>query len=200
MPHDALHRTTLRVVAVAVLLVAAGCVAGPGGPVSPTTDSPTDSQTTPSPDEPSPGSDSPTADSSEPSPIGTPVVRPGTPLPNTTVDLPEGPKTAPERPDTLTEATVSEYAKTFEYRYVYNSLWYNQYSNITADCHVVSATEAEVGWKVVVSCTAYSNTRGPADGTESPTTLHADWFTQVYTYLIDEDSTVRRRATEGETE
>lgn len=222
MSLDALHprRETLSALAVAVMLVTVGCVA-PGGPGAGGTDSPTAGPTTgptttgpddtddspdgtddspDSPDDSPDGTDDSPDDTERSSPESSTVTNPGTPLPDTTEELPDGPKSRPERPETLTEETVSEYAETFEYRYVYNSLWYNQYSNVSVTCEVLSAEEVPVGWKAVVSCTAYSNTAGPKDGTESPTVVHADWFTQVFTYLIDEDSTVRRRATEEETE
>ncbi len=220
LPTELRHaRTRLLPVALGLLLVTAGCVgAGPAASPTPTDTHPSSSASSTSTDTPPSSSDSPTptdtppsssasptdpADPATTSPRGsptteTPIRAPKTPLPNRTVGLPDGPKTAPERPDELTTATVREYARQFEYRYVYNSLWYNQYSEVSAECEVLWSTETDIGWKVVVSCTAYSNTGGPTEGTASPTVLHADWFTQVYTYLIDEDSTVRRDATDEE--
>jgi hypothetical protein len=207
LPTELRHaRTRLLPVALGLLLVTAGCVgAGPAASPTPTDTHPSSSDSPTPTDTPPSSSASPTdpADSATTSPRGsptteTPIRAPKTPLPNRTVELPDGPKTAPERPDELTTATVREYARQFEYRYVYNSLWYNQYSEVSAECEVLWSTETDIGWKVVVSCTAYSNTGGPTEGTASPTVLHADWFTQVYTYLIDEDSTVRRDATDEE--
>ena len=121
-----------------------------------------------------------------------------TPLPDRTVALLDGPKARPDRPDSLTLETARTYAREFEYRYVYNSLWYGESTDVTLSCEVVDARAVDVGYEVVVSCTGYSNTNNDSDGNATATMVHADYFTQVYTYLLDEDSVVRRRATEAE--
>lgn len=199
-PRCAAGRATLAVLAVALLVATAGCVATPGTAPSDTDTTATDRSATDSPTQSPPPGDADTTPDGSPagSPTDTPVTGPATPLPNETVSLPEGPKVAPDRPAALTAETVRRYARTFEYRYVYNSLWYNEYSDVTADCEVDTVERVDVGWKAVVTCTAYSNTGGPTDGTASPTELHADWFTQSFTYLLDENSTVRREATDAE--
>ncbi|MEZ3116781.1 hypothetical protein RYH80_12755 [Halobaculum sp. MBLA0147] len=203
-PHGAVRRATLAVLAVALAVATAGCVATPGTAPSDTDTSATatGSPGTDSPTQTPPPDDADTTPDGSPaeSPTDTPVAGPATPLPNETVSLPEGPKVAPERPSELTAETVRRYARTFEYRYVYNALWYDEYSDVSADCEVDTVERVDVGWKAVVTCTAYSNTGGPTDGTASPTELHADWFTQSFTYLIDENSTVRREATGAERE
>lgn len=194
------HRSALLALAVTILLLSAGCIADPDVPVQPGEDEESPSPTPPPTTPPTKTADSSPTDRPGSPTTDSPAVAPGTPLPNTTVELPDGPKERPERPETLTRDSVAEYAETFEYRYVYNSLWYNQYSNVSVTCELESVGQVDVGWKAVVSCTAYSNTGGPATGTESPTVVHADWFTQTFTYLIDENSTVRREATEEEAE
>lgn len=201
-PRRAARRTTLAVLAVALSVATAGCVATPGAAPSDadTTATATDPSATDSPTQSPPPGDADTTPDGSPagSPTHTPVAGPATPLPNETVSLPEGPKVAPERPAELTAETVRRYAHTFEYRYVYNALWYDEYSDVTADCEVDTVERVDVGWQAIVTCTAYSNTGGPTDGTASPTELHADWFTQSFTYLIDENSTVRREGTDAE--
>lgn len=115
------------------------------------------------------------------------------PLPDETVSLPDGPKTAPDRPSELDADSVAEYVRTYEYRYVYNSLWYSDDSNVNLECEVDGVEEIPAGWRAVVTCTGYSNTRGEATGTATATELHADWFTQTFVYYVDEDSVVRER-------
>lgn len=123
-----------------------------------------------------------------------------TPLPDRTVALPTGPKDPPERPESLTLETAQSYVREFEYRYVYNELWYHESTEVTLSCEVVDARELDVGYEVVVSCTGYSNTGDDSDSNGTVTMVHADYFTQVYTYRLDEDSLVRRPATEAEKE
>jgi hypothetical protein len=114
-----------------------------------------------------------------------------TPFPSGSTTLPRGPKSAPERPDTLTESSVSEYVRTYEYRYAYNALWYSEHSDVHLECTVEAVRERASGYAVTVSCTGYSTTGGDTEGTQTATELHADWFTQTYTYFVDGDTTRR---------
>jgi hypothetical protein len=163
-------RTVLVLLVVATL---AGCVSTPSGPASPT---------------PSP------AGSAPPTPTSAPTV---TSLPGGTPTLPDGPKERPERPATLNRSSVREYVRAFEYRYAYNSLWVNEYTEVTLECTVRSVNRTGYGYEAVVTCTGYSNTNVPTESTLTPGP-HADWFTQVYRYRVDEDTTQRERmAMEG---
>lgn len=109
-----------------------------------------------------------------------------TSLPEGTVEFNDGPKSPPERPDDLTPERVREYVATYERRHVYNGLYYDETSEVHQECEVETVTEYGVGFRVVVRCSAYSNTGG-----ENETTLHADYFTQYATYFVGPDSTVR---------
>lgn len=113
-----------------------------------------------------------------------------TPLPQGSVDVPDGPKEAPERPAELNESSVREYVETFEYRIAYNSLWVNEYTNVTLACRVDSVSEQSWGYEAVVTCTGHSNTDVPENATETPGP-HADWFTQTFRYRVSEDATHR---------
>lgn len=137
------------------------------------------------------GSSSPTGDSPRsPEPTTT-----DTPLSGDPVEFPDGPKERPERPATPNESTVREYARTYEYRYAYNSLWYGEGSDVELECDVESVTEQSYGYEAVVTCTGYSNTRGTtANSTATGTTLHADWGSQTYRYRISADATTRAHA------
>ena len=109
------------------------------------------------------------------------------------VDFPDGPKDRPDRPSTLNASTVREYVRTYEYRYAYNSLWIDEYTDVTLDCRVDDVTRRSWGYEAVVTCTGYSNTRIPESATPPTPTPgpHADWFTQTYRYRVSED-TIRR--------
>ncbi|MFB6103417.1 MAG: hypothetical protein ABEJ73_12755 [Haloplanus sp.] len=123
-----------------------------------------------------------------------PVASPtATPLPAGDIHFPEGPKAPPERPSTLNASAVREYVGAYEYRYVYNSLWINEYTDVTLDCRVDTVTHQPWGYEAVVTCTGYSNTRPPENSTVTPGP-HADWFTQTYRYRVSEDTTRRRDA------
>mgnify|MGYP007124903562 CR=1 FL=1 len=183
----------LPIVACLLVVVSAGCVAGP---VPGAADSPTASASpTPTPTPDSPNTDesttaapaSATPRSATPA-TATPTAAP-TPLPDRVVELPAGPKALPERPDRPTGETVGAYARVVEYRYAYNALYYNEYTNVTLDCWTESTNRTAVGWTVVVSCRGYSNTRPPTESTA--TGVHADWFTQTFRYYVDENSTIR---------
>jgi hypothetical protein len=150
------------------LVVTAGCVGSPlAGSSSPTGDSPRSPQPT-------------TAD---------------TPLPGDPVTFPDGPKERPERPATLNESSVREYARTFEYRIAYNSLWYGEGSDVELECSVESVSARTDGYEAVVDCYGYSNTRGTvANSTATGTTLHADWGSQSFRYRVSANATTRVRA------
>ncbi|MFB6255298.1 MAG: hypothetical protein ABEH58_00985 [Haloplanus sp.] len=119
----------------------------------------------------------------DPTPTATP--------PTTDIDFPEGPKDRPDRPATLNASTVREYVRTYEYRYAYNSLWINEYTDVTLDCRIDDITRRADGYEAVVTCTGYSNTDVPANSTHTPGP-HADWFTQTYRYRVSERATRRR--------
>jgi hypothetical protein len=115
-----------------------------------------------------------------------------TPLPAGDVDFSDGPKEQPARPAELTESTVREYVKTHEYRYAYNSLWMNEYSDVELSCRVDSVSERSWGYEAVVTCTGYSNTDVPENSTATPGP-HADWFTQSFRYRVSADATHREQ-------
>jgi len=168
-------RSRALIAAVAVALLAtSSCLATPGAPPT--------------------GDGSPATASAD----DTTEMAASTPLPGTSVDWPDGPKEAPERPSTLNESSVGAFARTYEYRYVYNSLWYDATSEVSAECELDAVERRGDAWRAVVTCTAYSNTGGESttDGTATSTVVHADWFTQTYVYWIDEESVHRDRAEE----
>lgn len=116
-----------------------------------------------------------------------------TPLPPGSIEFPDGPKEPPERPADLTAESVRQYVVTFEYRYVYNQLWLNQYTEVTLECRVDDLTERSWGYEVVVTCTGHSNTRPPENATATPGP-HYDYFTQSYRYRVSETATRRSEA------
>ena len=166
----------------AALLVTSGCLAAPGVPTT--------------------GDGSPGASEESPAtPTGTAsATAASTPLPGDSIDWPDGPKERPERPPTLNESAVGSFARSYEYRYVYNSLWYDETSEVSAECELDAVERRGDAWRAVVTCTAYSNTGGESAGdgtaTATSTVLHADWFTQTYVYWIDGQSVHRERAEE----
>jgi hypothetical protein len=87
---------------------------------------------------------------------------------------------------------VREYVRAHEYRYAYNSLWINEYTEVTLDCRVDDVTRRSWGYEAVVTCTGYSNTDVPEDATATPGP-HADWFTQSFRYRVSEGATERVR-------
>jgi len=119
-----------------------------------------------------------------------------TTTPSGDIDFPDGPKDPPARPSTLNESSVREYVWTYEYRYAYNSLWINEYTDVTLDCRVDDVSERSWGYEAVVTCTGYSNTDIPENATTPTPTPgpHADWFTQTYRYRVSEAATERREA------
>ncbi|WP_255149877.1 hypothetical protein [Halorarius halobius] len=130
-------------------------------------------------------------------PVGSADQPTATTFPGGTTELPDGPKERPDRPETLNESSVGEYVKTFEYRYAYNSLHYSEHSEVHVECEVDSVEQRASGYAATVTCYGYSNTGGDADGTASPTVLHADWGSQTFTYHVDGDAT-RRLDGDGE--
>lgn len=113
-----------------------------------------------------------------------------TPLPDETVDFPSGPKEPPERPASLTEATAREYVREYERRYVYNELWTNEDSVVGVACEGERVEYVGVGYRVVVSCRGQSKTGG---SDPNATVVYGDWFETTRTYLVDDDSLIRRR-------
>jgi hypothetical protein len=124
-------------------------------------------------------------------PTETPTMTPtATPAQSGAIDLPDGPKERPNRPSTLNASSVREYVRTYEYRYAYNSLWVNEYTDVSLDCRVDDVRRRDGGYEAVVTCTGYSNTDVPANSTHTPGP-HADWFTQSFRYYVSEDTTLR---------
>lgn len=106
------------------------------------------------------------------------------------IELPDGPKEHPERPPVLNESSVRSYVETYEYRYVYNTLWSGESTDVDLVCRVDAVTERSWGYDAVVTCTGSSTSRPPQDGTLTVQT-HADWFTQSFRYDVSEDATAR---------
>ena len=130
----------------------------------------------------------------------TPAATTPPPFPDTVVLFPDGPKERPDRPANLTAETVREFVRTHEHRYVYNQLWHGEATEVSVGCEVHSVERAGGGYRAVVGCRGYSNTRGTPgpNATGTATAVHADYFTRYYTYLVDADSVVRREATGAE--
>ena len=160
----------------ALLLVTAGCLGLPGGRTG----------------EPTPTSHGPDTAASATSAVDG--------LPGEPVAWPDGPKTQPEPPGTWNESSVGSFARTYEYRYVYNSLWYDESTEVSIECELDGVTRESDAWHAVVTCTASSNTGGDPveNGTGTSTVMHADYFTQTWAYWIDRetDAVHRTRADE----
>jgi hypothetical protein len=107
------------------------------------------------------------------------------PHPEESNEFPDGPKSRPERPVELTAETVREFVRTFEYRWVYNTLYGDETTSVHAECGVESVTEYDLGFRVVAWCSAW------ADSERNGTTIHADYFTQYATYLVSDDGVTR---------
>jgi hypothetical protein len=167
------RRSQLATVLVLVL-VTAGCTGTPAdGSTATSTSTPTSTPTVTS------------AGGTTPTPTST-----ATPRPAGDIDFPDGPKSPPERPATLNASTVREYVRTYEYRYAYNSLWINEYTDVTLDCRVDDVGRRSAAYEAVVTCSGYSNTNVPENSTVTPGP-HADWFTQTFRYRVTEDATRR---------
>jgi hypothetical protein len=116
-----------------------------------------------------------------------------TSLPPGDATFPDGPKEPPARPSTLNASSVHEYVRTYEYRYAYNSLWVNEYTDVSLDCRVDDVSERSWGYEAVVTCTGHSDTDVPENATATPGP-HADWFTRTYRYRVSVDATRRTEA------
>jgi hypothetical protein len=125
-------------------------------------------------------------------PTATTEMPTATPLPRGSVDFPDGPKAPPERPTVLNGSAVREYVRALEYRVAYNSLWINEYTDVTLSCRVDGVSEQPWGYEAVVTCTGYSDTNVPENATATPGP-HADWFTQSFRYRVGADATHRHR-------
>lgn len=142
------------------------------------------------------GSSTPTPQTETPTPTPQTETPTATPLPSGSVDFPDGPKELPVRPEVLNASSVREYVRTVEYRVAYNSLWINEYTDVTLACRVDTVSEQPWGYEAVVTCTGYSNTNVPENVTENGTATpgpHADWFTQSFRYRVSENATHRHR-------
>lgn len=147
---------------VALLLVASGCLGAPGSTTGAT-------------------------GSSEPADTSASAAATG--LPGDPVAWPDGPKERPDLPATLNESSVADYAESHEYRYVYNSLWFDASTEVTLECDLDGVERERDAWRATVTCTGYSDSDGTTDngtitGTAAP---HADYFTQTWVYWIDRD-------------
>jgi len=169
-----LERRTFFIAVLVAALAVAGCVGAPAESGSPTSD--TDADDTP-----------------DPTTSDTATVEPRS---DTEVEWPEGPKERPDRPAAWSESTAREFVKTHEYRYAYNGLWYGPKTDVTLECEIDDADPVADGYEVTVSCTGYSNTQTVVEEGGTPVEMHADYFTQTYTYYVDDDSIVRQRAGE----
>lgn len=166
------RRAVLRLSAAALGVPLGGCVSGvldrddpdPGDP--PTEETTAAGETTPDPT--------------------THELAVDTSLPDGEVDLPDGPKSRPDHPEELTRERVREYAKTVEYRWLYNRLAGDETTEVRVECGVESVTEYGEGYRVVVRCSASAN------GGRGETTVHADYFARYATYFVGPDTAVRR--------
>ena len=82
------------------------------------------------------------------------------------------------------------YVGAYEYRVAYDSLWTNEYTDVTLACRVDDVAERPWGYEAVVTCTGHSETNVPANSTAKPAP-HADWFTRSFRYRVSEDATHR---------
>lgn len=138
-----------------------------------------------------PGENGDTITPAQPSDTSTPVGETPTPYPDTTTELPDGPMEPPKRPAELNRTSAASYVQTFEYRYAYNILWYDDSSDVNVECDVESVEPDQDGYRVTVGCYGYSNTGGETNGTATATEVHADWGDRSFTYYVDADTTLR---------
>jgi hypothetical protein len=185
---------TVPVVLLAVALATAGCVgADTGTPTAtsgtetPGVDAPTTATGTETPATPGTPTTATATETPATAGTGTPTV---TPLPGGSVDVPDGPMEPPGRPAVLNDSAVGEYVRAVEYSVAYNSLWLNEYTDVTLACRVDAVSERPWGYEAVVTCTGYSDTDVPENATATPGP-HADWFTQSFRYRVGEDATHR---------
>lgn len=112
-------------------------------------------------------------------------------------DFPDGPKSPPDRPDSLTEESVGEHVREYERRYVYNQLWMGEGSTVGVTCNIDDVEATDDGYRVDVNCTGSAKKANGTPATENGTTtaIIADYFKTPIVYFVDEDTTIRRRAT-----
>ncbi|UIO98676.1 hypothetical protein Hbl1158_08920 [Halobaculum sp. CBA1158] len=187
---------TLRAVAVAVVLLSAGCLGTPGvdtpdaGPAtteSPATVTPTESPATPT------------------EPTTAPTTTVGTIPDDCTPARPEGvdpvrddvsPVAYPDAPAELTAEAAGEWAETFEEAYLRNDNLARDTVSFGASAGVENVTRVDGGYVVRVRASWYSNTGDVRTGTASPTVVHADSPVYLSTYLVT-DAGARRASTTG---
>lgn len=156
-------------VALAALLVLAGCLGGPAG-------SPADPGTT---------GRSPTPTTTSPAPATATTTSPAAP-PTTPGTL--SPKPVPEKPDDLTAESVRAFVVAYEEAYVYNrAVEDGSYDRVNVACGVRSLNRTAGAFRVRVEC-GISTYRWDSD---ARATLHGDGFARA-TYLVEESATVRR--------
>lgn len=115
-----------------------------------------------------------------------------TTAPNETLALPDGPKALPDRPDTLTSESVGEYVQAVERRYVYNTLWSGEGSDVHLSCSVEDVHRRETGlWVATASCSGYVNYPGVTSVNGTTHTVHGDYFGEDVRYLVDENTLLR---------
>ncbi|MFC7079862.1 hypothetical protein [Halorussus caseinilyticus] len=183
------RRRVLRLGTVALAGSLAGCASGTLGESDVTeTEATTESRGTPTTPE-SPASAETTTDDPTTYPASA-----GPSLPQGSVEFPAGPKSRPERPAVLTAASVREFVRTFERRWVYNRLYRDDSTTVHQECGVDAVEQYGEGFRVVAWCSAWANTG------RNGTTLHADYFTQYATYVVGPDGTVRRDGKSAERE
>jgi hypothetical protein len=173
--------STRSTLAVAALLLFAGCLGG----AEPSTDAS--------------GTDA--TDAASPSETTAASAAAYTPFPDRSTPFPEGPTSPPDRPATLSEESLRSYLTTYERRWVYNAMYpgpNKRYEAHISDCEVRWLDERDVGSVAVVACTAHAEYETMPAENGTPVRVHADWFTQSFTYLVDEDAVVRRRPTDAE--
>lgn len=179
-----MHRRQFLALAGSAAGLLAGCLGGAADP-----DAAAESPTATSP---APPSDDSASETDDRSPTAGGTASPSGERAST--EFSDGPKSEPARPDELTAERVAAYVRTYEYRYVYNTLWYDESSEVTLECEEPVVSKTDEGYRARITCTGYSNTGGAvADATETATVLHADYFTREWVYLVTETETIRRR-------
>jgi hypothetical protein len=139
-----------------------------------------------------------------PSSVSTPGTPPDTttqtPFPGGEIDFPEGPKSAPSLPSSLDRERVTAFVRTYERRFVYNTLWIDEHSGVRVSCSVDGATRSGPGWRVLVSCrgSAHHGSLMDRNGTVTETQITRDYVVRYFVYFVDEDSVYRREAKPGE--
>jgi hypothetical protein len=106
------------------------------------------------------------------------------------VELPPGPRDAPDRPAPLTAEATREYVARFEEAYLYNEYHRDDTLRMSVTATVPELFVLEPGFAARVSG------RGSMEfGDPQETTVHGDFGTGgSVTYLVDADTTLRKRA------